>query len=508
MKKHFILLLAGMGFGVFLSFGFCQTNQQTRIRQPAVAGSFYPESKSELTNMIDHFLQNAKDVDISGDIKGIWVPHAGYEFSGQIAANAYRVVQSLSFDAVIVIGPSHYVYLNGGSVGDWDVYQTPLGNAPVDTEMVRAIQSNRSKISSVAEAHRYEHSIEVQIPFIQTVLPGVPIVSIIVGVLSYDEAKDIAKAIVRAVNGKNVLFVASSDMSHFPRYQDAYNVDLRMLDTIRDFDPKDILKVHTSLMQEGVPNLECVLCGPSALMTVMLASKELEADEVEILPYANSGDITGERQRVVGYGAAVFYQKQKETNSGGSQMLDEIQFTNHEKEKLFDIARQSIGHALNGEPLPKFDIQEPNLLIKRGVFVTLMNHGQLRGCIGHFEADYALYDIVSKMAVAAATQDYRFSYNPVTEDEMDQIDVKISILSEMKKIDSVDEIEIGKHGIWIRQGYQSGTYLPEVAIEMGWNRTEFLEHCCVEKAGLPKDAWEKGADIYIYSSQIIGEKSN
>ncbi len=508
MKKYFMLLSVGMGLGVFLSFVFCQTDQQTRIRQPAVAGSFYPDSKSELTNMIDRFLENAKDVDIEGDIKGIWVPHAGYEFSGQIAANAYRLVQGLSFDVVILVGPSHYVHMNGGSVGDWDVYQTPLGYAPVDTEIVRAIQSENSRISFVPEAHRYEHSIEVQIPFLQSVLPGVPIVPIIVSALSHDEAKDIAKAIVRTVSGKSVLFVASSDMSHFPRYQDAYDVDLRMLDTIRNNDPKDILKAHASLMQEGVPALECVLCGPSALMMVMLASKELKTDEVEILPYANSGDMTGERQRVVGYGAAIFYQKQKRTSSGGSQMLDDISFTNQQKEKLFGIARESINRALRGELLSEFDVQEPNLLVKRGVFVTLMNHGQLRGCIGHFEADYPLYDIVSKMAVAAATQDYRFRSNPVTEDEMNQIDVKISILSEMKKVDSIDEIEIGKHGIWIRQGYQSGTYLPEVAIEMGWNRTEFLEHCCVEKAGLPKDAWQKGADIYIYSSQIIDEKSD
>ncbi len=508
MKKRFILLSVGISISVFTALGLCQTNRPSRIRQPVVEGSFYPDSKSELTNMISHYLENAKDVDVNGDIKGIWVPHAGYEFSGQVAANAYRLVQGLSFDAVIVVGPSHYVHLNGGSVGNWDVYQTPLGYASVDTEIVRAIQSENSRISFVPAAHRYEHSIEVQIPFIQTVLPEVPIVPIIVGVLSYDEVKDIAEVLVRAVSGKNVLFVASSDMSHFPRYQDAYDVDLRMLDTIRNNDPKDILKVHTSIMQEDVPVLECVLCGPSALMTVMLASKAFETDAVEILPYANSGDITGERQRVVGYGAAVFYKEQKGTSSGGSQMPDDIQLTNQQKKKLFDIARESIDHALKGEPIPEFDIQEQNFLIKRGVFITLMNRGQLRGCIGHFEADYPLYDIVSKMAVAAATQDYRFHYNPVTENEMDQIDIKISILSEMQKIDSVDEIEIGKHGIWIRQGFQSGTYLPEVAVEMGWNRTEFLEHCCVEKAGLSKDAWKKGADIYVYSSQIIGEKDN
>ena len=188
-------------------------------------------------------------------------------------------------------------------------------------------------------------------------------------------------------------------------------------------------------------------------------------------------------------------------------MLDAVDFSEGEKKKLFDIARGSIVSALKRERLPEFSVDEPNLLIKRGVFVTLMNHGRLRGCIGHFAPDLPLWEIVSQMAVAAATQDYRFAYNPVTLEEMEQIDVKISVLSTLKKVDSVEEIEVGKHGIWVRGEGKSGTYLPEVATEMGWDRIEFLEHCCVEKAGLSQDAWKKGADVYVYTSQILDEKS-
>ena len=187
-------------------------------------------------------------------------------------------------------------------------------------------------------------------------------------------------------------------------------------------------------------------------------------------------------------------------------MTDDIAFTEEEKQKLFTIARESIVSALKEEKVPDFSPKEQNLNLKRGVFVTLMNQERLRGCIGHFDADYPLYKIVSNMAVAAATQDYRFMYNPVTLVEMDKIEIKISVLSTLKKIDSIDEIEVGKHGIWIRQGSRGGTYLPEVATEQGWNKIEFLEHCCAEKAGLPRDAWKKGADIYIYSSQILSEK--
>jgi len=505
MKRVLVIFLLGFTFAFSVSRS--QIVEEGKVRDPAQAGQFYPGSKQALTQTIEGFLKSAEKIDVDGEVVGLWVPHAGYVFSGQVAANAYRMIQGREYEVVIVIGPSHYVSLKGGSIDDWDGYRTPLGEVAVDTQLVQKIRSSTRWVSCVPEAHRYEHSVEVQIPFIQTVLPGVPVVPMVVGNLSYGSCKEIARAIVRGVQGRRVLFVASSDMSHFPDYKNAYEVDLRVLDAVADFDPKKVLRLNSSIMEEGIPGLDCVLCGPSGLVTVMLASKELKADEVRILPYANSGDVSGERRRVVGYGAAVFYREEKKTSHGGRGMLEGIAFSDEEKKKLFKIARESIVCALKREKALGFSVEESNLLVKRGVFVTLMNHGRLRGCIGHFEADYPLHEIVSQMAVAASTQDYRFSYDPVTLEEMGEIDIKISILSEMKKVDSVEEIEIGKHGIWVRQGSRGGTYLPEVATEMGWNRIEFLEHCCVEKAGLSRDAWKKDAEIYIYSSQILGEKS-
>ena len=187
-------------------------------------------------------------------------------------------------------------------------------------------------------------------------------------------------------------------------------------------------------------------------------------------------------------------------------MTKDIAFSADEKAKLFRIARETVLAALKGERMPEFTVSEPNLLVKRGVFVTLTNHERLRGCIGHFGADFPLYQIVAEMARAAAVEDYRFAGDPVTVEEMKDVTIKISVLSEMEKIRSVDQIEVGKHGIYVRQGNRGGTYLPEVAVDMGWDRTEFLEHCCLEKAGLPADAWKKGAEIYIYSSQVLSEE--
>ena len=476
------------------------------VRSPVRAGQFYPASREALSDMIDEFFKKAVSVDIEGEIVGLWAPHAGYIFSGQVAANSFLAVKGRKYDAVIIIGGSHSP-LRGGSIGNWDAYRTPLGDVAIHQELADKIRSSTALISSVESVHRHEHSVEVQIPFIQKTLPGVPIVPILLsGDLSHGEMKTISRKITGIVNDLKVLFVASSDMSHYPSYKDAYDVDLRILDKVSAFDTKGVLQQNDANMRRGVKGLQCSLCGPAALVTTMLTSKELGAKKVHLLPYANSGDISGERNSVVGYGAALFYNNQVHQNSGGDDMSEDVIFTKEEKKRLLEIARESILNVLNKKAVPEFIVDKPNLKIKRGVFVTLTNHGRLRGCIGHFDPDRPLYQLVSHMAVASVTQDYRFAYNPVSLKEMDKIDVKISVLSDLKKVNTIDEIEIGKHGIWITQGGRSGTYLPEVATEMGWNKIEFLEHCCVEKAGLSKDAWQTGADIYVYSSQIFGEK--
>jgi len=490
------------------SVAFGQTND---IRRPAKAGQFYPSDPEVLSNTIKRYLDNSEIVNIEGPITGLLEPHAGYEFCGQVAASGYRQIEGSSYDVVVIMGTCHYKGITGGALGDWDAYDTPLGSLKVDKKLVNEIVSMSSLLFVDRSAHLYEHSIEVQLPFIQTVLPGVPIVPIVMGRLSYGQAKEIAKAIIKSVKSKKVLFIASSDMSHYPSYRDAYEVDLKTLDQIKKGDPKGLLRLNNDVMRRGIRNLDCTLCGLGTVVTLMIISKEIGADKVHILPYMNSGDITGERNRVVGYGSAVFYKevrdkREKTKRSEGDGMSEQIKFSNLEKKKLFQIARKSIMAALKKRAIPHFDVLEENLLLKRGVFVTLMNHGRLRGCIGHFGADMPLWKIVSQMAVAAATQDYRFTYNPVTSKEMDEIDVKISILSPLKRIKSIDEIKTGIHGIWIKQGVRSGTYLPEVATEMGWNRREFVEHCAKEKAGLAADAWKKGAEMYIYTSQILSEK--
>jgi len=505
MNRLFLNFLGVLA--IFLPAACQQQAVSKHIRPPAVAGAFYPEDASVLKQTVRQFLNDAEVTEVNGDIVGLWVPHAGYIYSGQVAAHAYKAVQGLTFDAVIIIAPSHRIYLNGASIPDWDAYQTPLGNVAVDQDLCNHIRKETQLVQCVKEAHRQEHAVEVQLPFIQTVLPGVPIVPIVVGQIKMKDCRDLAKSVAQAVKNKKVLLIASSDMSHYPCYQDACRVDGEMLKAVRSLDSDQVLEKNQQLMREGIPNLSCTLCGMTALNLVMLASQYRGSDTVQLMPYANSGDVSGDYGRVVGYGAALFIDSVSGNfEKRGGVNLEELKLSDEDKKTLFHIARESIRAALKREPMPEFNIENKILQEKRGVFVTLTNRGRLRGCIGRFDASLPLFQIVASMAAAAAVEDTRFMFNPVTLGELDALDVKISILSPLKKVESIDEIEIGRHGIWIKQGHRHGTYLPEVATEQGWNKEEFLSHCCAEKAGLPADAWKTGAEIYIYASQILDEK--
>ncbi len=173
-----------------------------------------------------------------------------------------------------------------------------------------------------------------------------------------------------------------------------------------------------------------------------------------------------------------------------------------EKHKLLVIARESIVNQIRGNQVPKFDVPEDNLKAKRGCFVTIKIEKKLRGCLGQFTSDKPLYHLVREMAIAAATRDPRFY--PLRSDDLDNVDLEISVLSPLKKIDCIEEIEVGKHGLYIEKNFYRGVLLPQVAVEYGWDRNTFLEQTCL-KAGLDKNAWKEEADIYIFTAEVFGE---
>ncbi len=284
-----------------------------RVRIPAVAGYFYPEDGKALKRTVDNFISNAGQERVPGKILGLMCPHAGYVFSGQVAAYSYRQIQDRNYDTVIVIGPSHRFYLKGASVGNWDAYVTPLGRVAVNREIVNTLLDMGEPFQFVEQAHITEHSVETQIPFLQRVLKDFDIVPILMGMQSLQDCERVSMALSRIATSRNILFVASSDMSHYPDYTNANKVDRRTLSLIEQSDPEAVFNSGSEFLQEGIPNLSTTLCGLSSVVTVMMTAKRCEGNAVKILHYANSGDIAigshREKRRVVGYGAVAFYKK-------------------------------------------------------------------------------------------------------------------------------------------------------------------------------------------------------
>ena len=294
-------------------FPFTHLTAQEKIRKPAVAGYFYPKDRKELTKTVDDFISNVKHEQIAGKIFGIMSPHAGYDFSGQVAAYAYRHIKDTHYDTVILLGPSHRVYLKGASVGNFDAYTTPLGKVKVNKEIVTSLLDIGEPFHFFEQAHIMEHSVETQIPFLQRVLKQFDIVPIVMGPPSLEYCRKISEALVGIVEKRNVLFVASSDMSHYPDYINANNVDRDTLSLIKKCDPNLVFSSEKKVCNKGIPNLSTTLCGLSSVVTVMMTAKQLGGNAVKILHYKNSGDIAihgrRETRRVVGYGAVAFYKQ-------------------------------------------------------------------------------------------------------------------------------------------------------------------------------------------------------
>ena len=466
------------------------------IREPAVAGSWYPGNPETLSRDVKRYLENAKKEKVEGEITGLVSPHAGYFYSGQVAAYAYKVVEGKSFETVIVVAPSHTFYFKGASIYDRGGYRTPLGVMPVDVDLSKKMMEKKKEIQFVPEAHLKEWSLEMQIPFLQTALRPSKLVPIVMEPnWNWETCQYLSSAIAEAVRGKHVLLVASSDLSHFHSYEKAVEMDKIVLAHVERFDPGGLY--------EDLRRGRCEACGGGPLITVMLAVKALGANKGKALKYLNSGDVAGDRSRVVGYGAGVFYR----TVGGTEKMKEEkkvgvdLGLSDQDKRTLHQIAKAVIENKARGKAVPDFKIDSPVLKENRGAFVTLNKKGQLRGCIGYLEGRGPLHKTVEEMAEAAAFRDPRFP--SVKEKEIPDLEIEISVLTPLKRITDVLEIEVGKHGIYIKKGWSSGLLLPQVATEYGWDRQSFLEHTC-NKAGLPSSAWkEKDTEIYIFSADIF-----
>jgi len=471
------------------------------IHDPVVAGTWYPASASELKKLIDDYLSKVPAADSKDRTVAIISPHAGYMYSGQVAAHSFKAIRGQKFDSVIVIGPSHFVPFRGVATYDCAGFRTPLGVIPLDSELIAALMKRESRIKDLPDAFRQEHSLEAELPFLQVVLPSFKLVPLVMGEHDITTARWLAEAIAECTKGKSVLIVASSDLSHYHSYDVATEMDQRLLKKIGAMDIDGV--------DQCLDSRKCEACGQGPIMTAMLAAKKFGAQRCDILQYANSGDVTGEKQSprgVVGYGAA------RISESPASRDKDEVEkkqvgidlgLSKAERAELHAIAKKAIEARLSsGASVSKVvESASPKLKEPRGAFVTLYKKGELRGCIGQIVPRMPLAEAVAAMAEEAAFRDPRFS--PLRSDEWGDVTIEISVLTPLHKIESTDEIEIGKHGIVIASNGSVGLLLPQVATEYKWDRTEFLEHCCL-KAGLPRNTWkEKGTEIYIFSADVF-----
>ena len=464
-----------------------------KVRKPAVAGSFYPSSAKEILSMSREWVHPVLDGDAP---QALIVPHAGYVFSGEVAASAFnRIPKGHAYKRIFLLGPSHRVGFAGASVDTlYSFAETPLGRVPVDVSLGKEL-AGKEPFTFRSDAHDREHCLEVQLPFLQMVYEDVPpVVPIVIGTQRLSVLQEIAEVLEPYFNEDN-LFVISSDFSHYPSYEDAKASDLYLADAIATGGLDGFLKAlsHIDKMRfKGQDTAACGACAIAVLLSMMDAQGRY-AFSAEHVMYRNSGDSPyGDKDRVVGYNSIVFTRK--------SEHL--FNFTDEEKAHITATARGSIYRALglefDGDDTPVGILKEKGY----GVFVTLHLNGNLRGCIGRFTSSSTLSSTIREMARSAAFSDPRFP--SLSRSEAPKIEIEVSVLSPLKKISSIDEFRLGRDGIYMIKGSRHGTFLPQVAEETGWTTEEFLGHCARDKAGIGYYGW-KDADLYTYQTEVVKE---
>jgi AmmeMemoRadiSam system protein B/AmmeMemoRadiSam system protein A len=476
--------------------------------QAGFAGSFYTGNANALRAEVKGYIDAAP---IRQDLDGwAWIsPHAGFVYSGPIAGHVYRQLAARQPSRVVVIAFTHRPYstdgaMRGGAVATITApsFLTPLGALPVDVTEVQALLAEAPFIREDRTIFAGEHSLEVQLPFIQVAAPKALLVPLMFG--NQDDPALMGKlaAIIakRYASDPNTVVIASTDMSHYFPYDKAVAIDQRALKAVIDLDPGTLAGL--------APLRQAEFCGLAPVLTLLLAQKTIQGQAPVVLDYRNSGDTAGDKGRVVGYSAVLFPRPtgltkptQAITNEHEMKNKDtEFSLTNQQKVHLLSIARQTVETLVRTGKVPDFSETDPILLAPGAAFVTLKKNGDLRGCIGHTEPYLPLWRCVREMAKAASTLDTRF--RPVAPEELADLDYEISVLFPAVPVRDVNEIVVGRDGLTIELHGRRGLLLPQVPIEWGWNREEFLNQTA-RKAGLPTDAWKDSAAVIQRFQGII-----
>ncbi len=483
--KHIRLLPFLTGIIIMTGHSFSAHNQ-TSERPPAVAGTFYPAQKNDLKMLVDSFLKNAV-VKTPESPHLLISPHAGYVFSGPVAAHGF-VHLDKSIKKVFIIGPSHYQAFSGFAFPEVSAYSTPLGNVPVDKEIIDQLRK-QPKARPAAGMDIKEHCLEVQLPFLQVQLDSFSIIPLLTGRISPEEAASVILPFIDELT----IVIASSDLSHYHTQNEARKIDDQTIGAIL----------------ANKPDGEIEGCGSIPIRIVMALAEKLDLKPL-LLDSRTSYETApqyGDDSRVVGYASIIYVKNLPQVNVPEKEQGNRSEFTKELQGHLLKIARSSLKAAVHDEPLPHTGEISELFKNHRGCFVTLTKANQLRGCIGYIEAIKPLYQAIIENARNAALYDNRFS--PVRADEIDSLSIEISVLSQPKPLSFKTPDELlhllrpGIDGVILSNGSHQSTFLPQVWEQLP-DKIQFLEHLSI-KGGMPKDGW-KSASIKIYSVEHFSEE--
>jgi len=420
------------------------------IRNPIVAGQFYPESPSQLKAMIEAFIDEkaAKEEAI-----GLVSPHAGYIYSGPVAG---AVISKIKFkDTFIIMGPSHTGRGKPFSIMTEGVWKTPLGEVEIDSELGKQILATSSHLEEDHVAHQYEHSIEVQLPFLQFFKPDVRIVPIVLAYSTGAVYKEIGKELAKAIKelNKEVVIMTSSDMTHYESQESAQRKDNQAIEAILDLNEDELLK--------RVDELDISMCGYAPTVSLISAAKELGATGAELVRYQTSGDTTGDYSAVVGYAGVIITVMSP----------------------LVRLAKKTVETFVKEGKTPQPEELTPEMGERGGVFVSIHKLGGLRGCIGTIEpqSENVAEEIITN-AISSATRDPRFP--PITPDELNDLSYSVDVLTKPEPIASQDQLNPKKYGAIVESGLRRGLLLPDLE---GVDSVDYQIDICRQKAGIAPD---------------------
>lgn len=498
----------------------------TQTRAPSHAGQFYPAAPAQLRRALAGYLQPATGTGTApaANVRAMIVPHAGYVYSGATAGKAYaRAAQDApgTIRRVLLLTPAHYVPVGGISLGDYAHLATPLGELTVDTEACRQLLAASPLFCADAGVLAPDHTLDVQLPFIQTALPGVTVIPAIVGHLGRADIAKAAAALKSVAGDPHTLWVISSDFTHYGRSFDYVPFTADMPKRLEELDlgaVRYIEALDTDGFLDYVARTGATICGATPIAVLLAAlAPDKAALQPQLLEYTTSGKLTHDYEHTVSYVALVFTGANDSDRAAGSAATaaalaavgaaapaPEYALSDAEKQFLLRLARSRITAKLEKQQATKPNDEDltPRLKAHGAAFVTLQKHGNLRGCIGDLEAAEPLYRNVMHNAMNAAFEDPRFP--PLRRPELDDIEIEISVLTPPRPIASLDEFVLGRHGIILEKGRTGAVFLPQVPPEQGWSKEETLTHLAL-KAGMPPDGWRRNASFFVFEAIVFSE---